>query len=185
VAAQRVSYGRGGGRGLGGTSRWPGMILVNRTGLPDAVLRVILKKAARAVKARIAGTRVYVGYGRGGGRALGGTSRWPGGQVWLTVRHHVKGRTYPTSPFPEQAEAERFFETARHEWAHVAEFQTHGHRLPSSGWTTKRRRPRWKTRPEEIRAENILYEADERGRGAKWAKAEIAALALALKKEAG
>jgi hypothetical protein len=52
--------------------------------------------------------------------------------------------------------AQRFFETAIHEFAHVRDFQAGGSRvLPWSRKGDNGRRPAWGKRPEEIRAQNV------------------------------
>lgn len=171
--------------------------LYNFSGLPDEPLRSLLTKAQRAVGC---GGSVIVKVTRGGyrvrSRAISATwvKRW-----FLSTRRSTKGGEYrrgtvqtsggyvilqPYRSSDALASAERLFETAIHEFAHVKDFQRGGRWVIDwSSPGTGGRRPSWEKRPEEIRAVNATDEALDRLRRRK-AYPQDAVIELAVQMEA-
>ena len=175
------------------------MKLLNNTPIPDRFLRAVLVKAGRSVGAWTSKTVVQVNVARNfamHGLAqeafitfLGGRERNCEGvfKVNLYVLRRLRSWSDETWEFRKQhydplRVAELFFELCQHEWGHIRAYQCGGRRvLPFSVASgAAKRRPRHDSRPEEIRAENYVFDANERGRGAKWASEEIADLAMSL-----
>lgn len=174
--------------------------LYNRTTLSDGVVRAVLTKAGRAVGARTSRVVVEVNQGRTftcSGIAYQGARvkipvrrgkwRWidtAGGCFQITmpaVRLNLDGKG---AGDPLEM-AEIFFKTARHEWAHIEEFQRGGRwTLTCSTKNPGGRRPEWRDRPEEQRAIAACEDADALGRTVEWASGEILALAQALRVKA-
>ena len=185
------------------------MKLYNRTGVPDEVLKPLLAKAGRAVGART--SKVVVIINGGGARSAHGTAkscawvrvtirkavrRWSrkNGLDLVTKRKGLHRRVQTDGgyfkiclPVKEEwyeplALAEAFFRVARHEWAHIRDFQAEddGARLAWNRTRPGRRRARWADRPQEIRAEAACDDADALGRGTEWAADEIVDLAVAI-----
>jgi hypothetical protein len=160
------------------------LILLNRTAIDDKIVERLLLKAAKAIGARTEGAVARISSGSRGGagrawnvsfigdRTTGKRYQTPDGFIEISVG--VKGD-------PLKA-AEEFFETARHEFGHLRDFQTPGfYSRPDSDRLKKNgKRPAWGTRPEEIRAENYVYDADKKKRGAAWAYEQILAVAIAI-----
>lgn len=160
------------------------MKLLNRTRLSDQILRRLLVKAARSVGARSSHVVVQVNPARqasGGARRcaairLGG--RWydtDGG--WFKIA--LPTRDLAAVPDPEawlRRVANDFLQVAQHEWGHIRDFQDPNQDiLPFSRRGRNGRRPRHDGRPEEIRAENYVYDSDQT-RGRQHFQAEIDAL---------
>jgi hypothetical protein len=171
--------------------------LYNLSGLPDEPLRSLLVKAKRAARC---GGSVIVKVTRGGRRVTSHAKSANFVYQWflLTRRrtkkdYELKERRVQTSggyivmqPYRGEplASAERFFETAIHEFHHVKEFQEGGKFRHKWSFTDGNgRRPVWEKRPEEIRAVNATDEALGRLRRRK-EYPEDAVIALALQMEA-
>jgi len=171
------------------------MKLINNTRIPDDTLLPLLLKAGRSVGARTAGVVVQVNLAprcvTSRGRAYPyDWVRWIRGsnrrmktdhgafRISLPVRTITERSyivAYRNKAYDALEVAQHFFYVARHEWGHIRDFQTGDYwKLGHSSKMTHDRRP------QELRAENYIYEADERKRGEPWAYEENMALALAL-----
>lgn|GEM_PF-6261369 len=181
------------------------MKLYNRTTIPTEVLEAIIVQAGRNVGARTSGVVAKVTRGRSycvSGVAkkcthirhwfLMGkscpkspeaqrTARWgrtDGGYFTMTV-----GRIEATAGLYHGTKlAEEVYETALHEWAHIADYQSPLYGTPALAWSkpgASGRRCAWKRRPEEIRAQDAVYKAKEKARKRLVKKPEAALLQLA------
>ncbi len=176
------------------------MKLVNKTTLPDEVLRVILVKAGRAVRARTSRVVVMVTQGRALGRCSGLAESASRVHLFDGPRHMRHLDTdcgwfkivLPAVRWSAGGDdwgdplrsAEAFYRCARHEWNHVREYQLGGVWAFEFSGRNGERRPPWCQRPEEQRAEAACDDADALGRSAEWAYEEVVVLALALEEKA-
>lgn len=146
--------------------------LYNLSRLSDASLRPLLLSAQQ-----LAGCHgsVVVKITRGGYRVTSHAAKCDYVQRWfLSSRQYCRGEQWhrlkrgwiatnggyvvmqPRRSSDPLADAERFFETAIHEFAHIADFQRSGvTAMPWSKRSLGGRRPCWERRPEEIRAQNV------------------------------
>lgn len=167
------------------------MKLLNRTRISDRVLHQILVKAARSVGARSSRVVVQVNPAhQASGRAqrcaairLGG--RWydtDGG--WFKIA--LPAADLSGSPDPVttiRLLADEFVQVAQHEWGHIRDFQNpHQETLTFSQRGRNGRRPRHDSRPEEIRAENYVYDSQQT-KGRQLFLAEIDALCDELNRQ--
>lgn len=175
------------------------MKLYNNSRIPDSVLEAVLYKAGKAVGARTTNVVVQVNTSRtcsckGQAWHYGWVRNWKGMPKGRQINTDG-GMFQITLPIPRPwfsndllkrnclKFAESFFKVARHEWAHVKDYQQmdEGKYLE---WSRKSysggRRPKWANRPEEQRAENHCASADLNGRDSSWACDEIIDLAFEL-----
>lgn len=146
------------------------MKLYNRTDCPDRILRPLLVAAGRAVGAKTGEVIVKVGQSRlprGTGIAIAADrvrlgflqgkppEKWG---RWITTQGGYIRLTLPGWFADPLILAQSFYELAVHEWGHILDLQVGLGFLPWSGRDGERR-PRWKERPEEIRACNYTDEA--------------------------
>jgi hypothetical protein len=102
---------------------------------------------------------------------------------WINTDHGYYKLTLPAAhphyPGDPLEMAEAVWRMARHEWAHIAEYQNTGYwrRLPHSR-RVNGRRPRWAARPEEQRAQGACADADAMEHNTEWAADAILELAL-------
>ena len=170
------------------------MKIYNRTRIPDSILEPILKKAANGIGVRTSGVIVKVSagqyrYARGNASkccAIKIRGRWvntDGGRIVITLpadlaRKDEDPRLNNMRSF--LLCATNFFNTAKHEWGHIRDFQT-----GESEWSKRNKggkRPEWHKRPEEIRAENYVYDSKKKGYNEEDAYEEIMNLAIELEK---
>jgi hypothetical protein len=156
------------------------MKLYNRTKLPDELLAPLLVAAGRSVGARTEHVSVTVN------RALHtvrGTahecSQLQVGQRWVKT----DGGYFRISlPFHPSGDALRtvqvFLWVARHEWGHIRDYQAGGRGRLEWSKRTNGRRPVHESRPEEIRANNYIYDSDAKLAPGYW-DGWVLALALA------
>jgi hypothetical protein len=148
------------------------MKLYNRTECPDRILQPLLVAAGRAVGAKTGEVIVKVGQARlpqGTGIAIAADrvrlgflqgkppEKWG---RWITTQGGYIRLTLPgCNRFADPLIlAQSFYELAVHEWGHILDFQIGLGFLPWSGRDGERK-PRWKERPEEIRACTYANEA--------------------------
>lgn len=138
------------------------MKLYNRTKINDGVLSALLVSAGLSIGARTSGVIVNVNMSRGPHSsgtayeccALKINKRWvktDGGYFDIRIpRGH---------PDPIKA-AQCVLYVARHEWGHIRDYQAGGRLAMEFAKKTNGRRPKHDSRPEEIRAENYIYDSD-------------------------
>lgn len=161
------------------------MKIYNHTKIDDSAIAAMLKAAAKGLKglktARVvvevsagkyvsgaANDYVWKRIGRGKKRR---TVRTPDGWCSIVIpKHYFKKNDALTF-------AESVFTVARHELAHVRDFQ---HNAPMSRASKGGRRPRWTNRVEEIAAEAALVEARYEGHAETRYSDEIINLAIAM-----
>lgn len=136
------------------------------TRLTDDVLDCFLIAAGRAVRARTSNVVVKVIPGwRLWGRAYECYRvRWKRSHQWTDTDGGAFKICLPLRSLAIGDPlnfAERIFSVARHEWGHIRDYQHGGRRMMD--FSGGQRRPRHDRRPEEIRAENYVYESDSRG----------------------
>ena len=173
--------------------------LYNKTRYPDAILSALLTRAGRSIGARTSGVVVKVTAGRTSGHCRGLATECDWVYEWslrnLKSRRQgkrIKGRAIATDggeieltlPLPSKdclATAENVFAVALHEWGHIRDFQ-HGGRLRFAFSTKAQsgRRPAWRDRPEEIRADEYRKDALAKIDKGKVQSADDEILALAL-----
>ena len=162
------------------------MKIYNRTRIADSILESVLKVASLGIGVRTSGVIVKTnvgiyGYSRGNAvkcicvKIKGRWIETDGGRIMITL---------PTLSAKSNIKnfiscAVNFFNTAKHEWSHIRDFQN-GVEI----WSIKNnnRRPKWQNRPEEIRAENYVYESKTKGYNEENAYEEIMNLTIALEK---
>ena len=167
------------------------MKLINKTKVPNEVLENLLVSAGRSVGARTSGVVVRVCYGQPlspvHGRAtecykVRWSGRWQltdGGGFKMTLPTLRTKKWLGITTYDPTNVAQEFYKIAQHEWGHIKDFQNGGRRTME--FSSGRRRPSHDTRPEEVRAENYVYEAEEKF-GKERGYNEIMALAIELEK---
>ena len=160
------------------------MKLINRTKIDDSILTSLLVRAGRSVHARTDEVLVIVRQGRTfycSGVAhrcyrVRVTSRWinvDGGYFEISMPD-------PGTRRDPILLAEKFLETARHEFGHIYDYQNPGPDKPFSRASARSgRRPAHDKRPEEIRVGNYIYDSDRRIES-NYFENVILALALAI-----
>ena len=141
------------------------MKLINKTKLPDAVLTKVLTAAGRAIGARTSKVLVHVKSVRSGYYSTTGfavmcssTRRFTKGKWIATDGGFIDiGINIKNGMCDPLYIAEQFYNTALHEWAHIKDFQFSFR--PEFSHLTNGRRPKHNTRPEEIRAFNMVDDA--------------------------
>lgn len=137
------------------------MHLLNRTKIPDTVLRALVTCAGKAVGARTSNVVVQVNTGSGStGHAYQCDSiRWQGKTKrkarWKETDCGAIRVTLATSNRQDSLNlAESFYNLCAHEWGHVFDYQRDrkGARLEWDKPGYGKRRGTWGNRPEEIRA---------------------------------
>jgi len=170
------------------------MKLYNRSPIDDKVLKAVLAKAARSVGARQSKVLVEIGHGD---HLRGHANNY----IWKLIgKRKIKCEdwvriilpTWRIQYSPHQYWrcwykgdpinlAQVIYDLARHEFAHIRDYQHGGEQtMPWSRQGKSGRRPRWAERPEEQRAMAACEDADALGRGHEWAADEILDLAIAL-----
>ena len=153
------------------------MKLYNKTPYASEPLRALLEVAGRVAGARTAGVVVKITLARGT-QVRGFAQQFAFWHLYIQIQ-----LPHPKWPFDPLEKAERFFDAAIHEWTHIRDFQEH---LPIAQPGPGGRRPPHDSRIEEIRAENAVYDARERGVHRRHQDAIIAlALAFEKRKQAG
>lgn len=150
------------------------MKLYNYTTISDGILKPMFSKSARFAKARSSGVVVIVKqrtqncmYNHTSGNVIRcwkvkvGCSTIGEGGKWVTTD---KARMLITLPHVRTYHkhtrmANDVYEIMLHEWAHIADHQNDDGTLEWSGCNSRGRRPNWKNRPEEIRAERVVQRA--------------------------
>lgn len=146
------------------------MKLYNRSKIADSVLQDLLIKAGRSIGANTQNVVVQVnpscqnrwlhirGMAYECDSVLIGKRFVATDGGWFKISLPILRITDPITI------AESFLQVARHEWGHILDYQNGGrdtlefsHRSYSSG-----RRPKHDSRPEELRAENYIYDSDKR-----------------------
>ena len=148
------------------------MRLLNRTPLPDSALYDLLVKAGRSVSASTTGVVVqvnpsYRAFNRASGMAYRCDSvGWGRSKRWLSTSGGAFRISLPLLYLKHSdrntdlvSVAESFLQVARHEWGHIRDYQN---KLESSRRGPGGRRPPHDSRPEEIRAENYIYDSDKK-----------------------
>ena len=137
------------------------MKLINNTRIPDEVLTAVLSAAARALHKRLrtGGVVVQVTYHQGisgsSGVAYRATQvRWGRGNRWIKTDGGAFRVRLPRRPYDYVRTATNFFETARHEWGHIHDYQVGG-----LYFSRGRRRPAHDHRPEERRVDQYIARA--------------------------
>jgi len=159
------------------------MKLYNRTRIPDKVLRDLLVKAGRSVGARTSNMAVSVNptrrYGVGGGCAYNYDLLRVHGR-WIKVDGYFKISLGEKTSDPLLA-AQAFLHIARHEFGHIRDYQIGIQEFSRRG--PGGRRPLHDSRPEEIRANNYIYDSDQRLRNKPgYFDDEVLALAIEIEK---
>ena len=162
------------------------MKIYNRTKIPDYILGSILKKSSLGIGVRTSGVIIKINSG------IYGYSR---GNVFKCCMVKIKDRwistdggriviTLPTLSAKSTSRnfiscAINFFNTAKHEWGHIRDCQR-----GEQEWSgrNKSKRPKWRKRPEEIRAENYVYDSKHKGYNESNAYEEIMNLSIELEK---
>ena len=146
------------------------MKLYNKTSIPDAILSALLIKAGRSVGA--ATSNVVVDVGRGlnmwsSGEAHECCATWRNGRYvdtdggWFKIILPLGGTTRPDYDPLEVAQS--FLRVARHEWGHIRDFQHGGRRVMEFARAGRSgRRAAHDSRPEEIRANDYVWDSDQR-----------------------
>jgi hypothetical protein len=164
------------------------MKLLNNTPIANDVLNNVLIKAGRAIGAKTTNVVVQANQGRGwcGGRAYNASAvRWSNNNKRKNIRKvSCEGAFKITLSLsrPPLETAQDFYNTARHEFGHVRDYQKGG--AFSLSWSISRngRRPAHNKRPEEIRAEDYIYESDKKKRDefSNYAYEVVLSLAIVL-----
>lgn len=164
------------------------MKLFNRTRIPDEVLYALLVKAGRSVGARTGDVAVQVNPARqrrgSGGCAYNYDLLYMNGR-WIKVDGYFKISLPTKSGDPAETAdpllaAQAFLHIARHEFGHIRDYQSREH-LEFSRRGPGGRRPLHDSRPEEIRANDYIYDSDQRLRPGYFDE-EVLALAIELEK---
>ena len=142
------------------------MKLYNRTRISDDILSALLVKAGKSVGANTSGVVVKVNTGH---HYVNGTA-WQDDRVYVGSRwiNTDRGHFRISLPMPDRIHdaidrARDFLYVARHEWGHIRDYQAGGRRtMEFSHRSSGGRRPSHDSRPEEIRAENYIYDSDKR-----------------------
>ncbi len=160
------------------------MKLYNRTRIPDEVLRALLVKAGRSVGARTGNVAVQVNPANV--TSKGCAYNWDLLRIrgqWVKVDGFFKIWLARKTSDPIQS-AQNFLLTARHEFGHIRDYQAGGRdRLEWSRRGPGGRRPLHDSRPEEIRANDYIYDSDQRLKNKPgYFDEEVLALAIELEK---
>lgn len=159
------------------------MKLINRTTLSDVFLEDVLKNASKSLglKFRTTNVVVYVfntSYDVKGYVIPVDWVRWrwkSKKKVWEKTDKAAMAVGINISHYKSYVDAAiAFFDTARHEWGHVRDFQK------GEEFSTGKRRPRHEDRIEERRVFNYTNQADKKGRDANMYYDSIIKLALEL-----
>jgi len=139
------------------------MKLDNRTAVDNKILEQVLREAARGLGVRTSGVGIVVStsrYRTNGVAYMCNSFR--SSRVWLNTDCGFFKVSLPLDLNPLRC-AERFYSTARHEWAHVRDFQDqNGQGTRPFSKRVNGRRPKHDCRPEELRAYDYVDEADKR-----------------------
>jgi hypothetical protein len=159
------------------------MKLYNDSKVNDGVLMALLAKAGRSVGARTGKVIVHVKRGRHN-RVSGCAYECINVKMhgrWIATDGGMFEIVIPRLGSPLKA-AEDFLYVARHEWAHVRDYQHGGRRaLLFSKRGSGGRRPRHGLRPEETRAEGYIVDSDERLRAGHFDE-EVLNLAIEIER---
>ena len=176
------------------------MKIYNRTKIPNEIIERVLLKASKGI-GQVRTTDVVVKissgqytYSRGNAlscdliKVNGKWIKTDGGRIKITLPADLQKKdSDPTwnnrRDFVKCASS--FFETAKHEWSHVKDYQDEkkfNKRLEWSRENKNGKRPKWSTRPEEIRAQNYCHNADKKGFTVDNAYEEVMTLAIEIEK---
>jgi hypothetical protein len=139
--------------------------LFNRTAVDDKTIKKVLREAARGLGVRTSGVGIVVRTSRYQTNGMAYMcSRFWSAKGWVYTDRGMFKIWLPMCLGENPLHcAERFYSTARHEWAHLKDYQDQGgQRIRPHSKRVNGRRPNHDSRPEELRACNFVDQADKK-----------------------